>query len=157
MSKFMPSKYDRDVVELLTILQDPNAQRARETYLKFCKCPHFDDRALFDQFERCVFDAIIGNDSSVEIDRSLAEALLLVLKKGIKRSRGGQPLSRHQMLRKQTLVDLGRRIKAELVDEGMSAIEAHMEAAEKVSELVKNRGPKISAGYLAREMQNAKH
>jgi hypothetical protein len=149
----MTDTYDSRAVMLLTVLQEPNADKAREQYCKAFEIDEIKDQAIYDLIEDRVFDAILRTESIVEIDIDIAPVMLLLLKNGIKRSKGGQRNTRHQERRMRALVQLGRQIKAELQDEGKDATQARLEAAEKVAEAINRYDYVLTAGYLAREMQ----
>jgi hypothetical protein len=112
----MAEKNDSQAVMLMTILQEPDAKKARDQYCKAFQIDEIKDHAVYDLLEVRVFDTILSNESTVEIETELAQTMLLLLKNGIKRSKGKQPNTRHQELRKRTLVSLARRRKAELIE-----------------------------------------
>lgn len=149
----MVDEKDSEAILLMSILQEPNPKKARRRYVEAVALGGINDQAVYDLIEASVFDAIMRRAPVVEIDRELAQSMLLLLKNGIKRSRGGQPSTGAEKLSKSTLVALGRSIKAERVASGMSATEAHLEGAEEAAEEAARRGLKFSAEYLAREME----
>jgi hypothetical protein len=151
----MAEKNDSQAVMLMTILQEPDAKKARDQYCKAFQIDEIKDHAVYDLLEVRVFDTILSNESTVEIETELAQTMLLLLKNGIKRSKGKQPNTRHQELRKRTLVSLARRRKAELIEGGMDATQAHLEAADEAAAEGKSHGIKYKAGYLKREMEKA--
>ncbi|MDH3582462.1 MAG: hypothetical protein OEM91_17785 [Hyphomicrobiales bacterium] len=151
----MADKNDPQAVLLLNVLQEPDPKKAREQYCRAFEIDEIKDHAIYHLIESRVFNAILSNESTVEIEIELAQTMLLLLKNGIKRSKGGQPNSRHQELRKRTLVTLGRQIKTELIDGGMDATQALLEAADAVAAEGKSRGIEYAPGFLKREMENA--
>jgi hypothetical protein len=144
---------DSEAVLLITILQEPNAGKARKRYIEVLGLEGIDDQRVYELVEARVFDAIIRRTPVVEIERDLAQAMLLVLKKGIKKSKGAQPSTRVERRRKHTLVAIGRRIKAELMAGGMNATQAALQAAEEAADEGKRYGLDYSPGYLKREME----
>ena len=141
-----------DELLLRTALTEPNAAKARQQYLKACGIEDLDDQAVYQLFEDLVLDAIRFNEPAVELRRELAEAVLLLLKNGIRRSRGGQRRDRLRELRKRTLVSIGRETKAECIARGMNATAAHFEGAEIAADEGRNHGIRLKPEYLAREM-----
>jgi hypothetical protein len=152
--KAMFDQKDAVVTLLLTVLQEPDANKSRRQYLKAFGFDEINDQAIYDLVEDRVFDAISLKEPVVEIEPELAQTMLLLLKNGLKKSRGGQRNTRHHEMRKLTLVSLGRQIKAELIASGMNATQAHLQAAEEAAKEGKRRRLDFTAGYLQREMQN---
>lgn len=146
---------DWRTVMLLTILQEPNANKARMRYCEVFEIDEIKDQAIYDYIEDHVLDAIMRNDSMVDIEIEWARPMLLLLKNGIKRSKGGQPIGRHRERRKRAAISFARKRKAELIEEGMSATEAHAQAAEEAAKTVNRKGHEYEAEYLAREMERA--
>jgi hypothetical protein len=91
-----------------------------------------------------------------EIQTDSAQQTLIILKSGIKRPRRGLQSTRYQELRKHTLVDLGRRVKAQRIAEGTNATLAHEQASENAGAEGARYGLSYTAGHLAREMDTAK-
>jgi hypothetical protein len=146
---------DRETVLLMTVLQEQNAKKARRRLLTAVELDSIDDQAIYDRFEDLVLDAFMSREPVVELGREMASVMLVLLKAGIKRSRGQQRLTRQQERTKRTLVSLGRQMKAKLVADGMSATQAHLQAAEEAAKEGKRRGLRCAAGYLHRQMQTA--
>ena len=107
----MLDQRDSETTLLMTILQEPNADKARRRYLKAFTFDEIDDQAIYDLVEERVFDAIMRKGPVVQIERELAQTMLLLLKKGIRRSRGGQRNTRHQKLSKRTLIELAGTLR----------------------------------------------
>jgi hypothetical protein len=124
-------------------------------YLKALELEEINDQAVYDQIEHLVLDAIMLNGPVVEIDRELAQTMLLLLKNGIKRSRGGQRNTRQQEISKRTLIAIGRQIKANLIAGRMDATQAHLQAADEATAEGERHGLHVAPGYLHRAMQNA--
>lgn len=95
---------DVEAVMLMSVLQEPNADKARARYLRIFGLDEVNDRAIYEIIEARVLDAVVRRDPVIEIECSLALAMLFVLKNGIRRSRGGQKNNWHEDLRKRTLV-----------------------------------------------------
>jgi hypothetical protein len=95
------------------------------------------------------------DETTIELNLELAQVVLLMLKAGIRRQCGGQRLSRHEARQKRTLARLGRRMKDELVAEGKSAEQAHLEASEKAAVVGWLRGIEYDSSTIEREMDNA--
>jgi hypothetical protein len=137
----------------MTALLEDDPKKARNQYLKSCELDDVDDQEVHDLFQSRVFDAIMRHEPSVEIERELAQRLLLVVKNGIKRRRGGQRNTRQQRLRKRAVVDMACAIKAKLESKGMRATDARLEAAEAASGEARKRGIEYSPSYIQREME----
>jgi hypothetical protein len=152
----MADQTDTEVILLLSILQEPNADKARRRYLETFGLDEIDDQTVYEAIEAKVCDAVMRKESIVEIEREIAQTMLLLLKRGIKKSKGGQRGTRAQRMSKRTLVELGGRIKKKLAKGGMSATEAHLQAADDAAEEAAQHGLKFSANYLARAMDKAK-
>ena len=146
---------DSKTLLLLNLLQDSESESARKKYLALLNIGKIDDQKVYERIEDLVVNATLMKDSAVEIRTDLAQQMLIMLKGGLKRPRGGQQITRYQKLRLRTLVGLGRRIKEELIQEGLTATEAHLEAAERAAKEAKAHDIDYEAGYLAREMDNA--
>ena len=73
-------------------------------------------------------NATLMKNLAVEVQTDLAQQMLILLKGGLKRPRGGQQSTRYQKLRLRTLVGLGRRIKKEFIQDGLTATEARARA-----------------------------
>lgn len=137
---------------LLSILQEPDGDKARERYLHVLERADFDDQLIYDTFEDLVCNAVMLNETEIEVDTELAKAILLILKCGIHRQRGGQQIPRHRERQRRTLIGLARKRKDELVADGMSAIQARLAAAEEVAAAATERGLDYSSSYIARQM-----
>ncbi len=157
-----------DPLLLMIALAEDDPDKAREQWLKAChlddgedlsRCrrpEEFDEQGVHDLLLNRVRDAILGERDTVVVERELAEAALLLVKKGIKRSRGGQRRSRSQQISLDALVGAARSRKEELVGGGLSATEAHHRAAEEIAEEMAKRGVTVEPGYLSRLMANAR-
>ena len=143
-------------LQLLNILEDPKGASARKKYLKLFDLDEINDQAVYELIEDLVVSATLLKDPAVEIRTDLAQQMLIMLKLGINKPRGGQQSTRYKKLRLRTLVCLGRGIKAELIEGGMNATQAHFEAAEDAAAEGAKHGVNYKADYLAREMDKAK-
>jgi hypothetical protein len=152
----MVGESDSEIVLLLNILQEPDGDKAQRMYRDAFDLPELKDQSVYELIEERVFDVIMRKAAVVELDRELALAMLLLLKRGLKRSKGGQRKTRQEILRKRALVGLAREIKARLVSAGMSATEAHLRAAEEAADEGKRHGVHFSVSYIEREMQKTK-
>lgn len=151
----MSREKDVSIPLILSILQEPDARRARESYLRILNVEDFDDQTVHDHLEDLVCNALMLDQTTVELNPELALVVLLMLKAGIKKQCGGQRKSRHEEMRKRTLARLGRGIKSKHVAKGESAIQAHLIAAKVVARYGRLRGLKIAENTIAREMDNA--
>jgi len=149
----MSQKRDSEIITLRTILQEPDARKARSQFLKAIDREEFDDQAIYDQIEHLVFGALICSDPFIEIYTRLAQIMLLMLKAGINRPRGGQKNPTYKVWQKRTLVGMALREKQRLIKNGENATQAHLAAAEYAAEEGNKRGIKYKPGYLEREMQ----
>jgi hypothetical protein len=144
-----------EAVVVLAILHEANPQKARSQYLNLFELDDINDQDIHDRLQDHVFHAIMSDEPTVEIERELAECLLLLVKNGMKRPRGGRRKDRWQKMRLATLVRIGRQTKMELAARGLDATQAHLQAAEDAEEEARKHGLHYKAGYLAREMQRA--
>ena len=138
---------------LITVLQERNVEKARDQYMQEFGVATISDQSVYDLFEHHVFDAIMRGSPTIEIDTELAQTALLILKAGVRKKRGGQQSTREDRLRKRTWVKLAKSRKAELVGNGISATDAHLQAAEETAKEAASRGYRIAPGYLKREME----
>lgn len=141
-----------DVVSLLAALTEPNATRARERYLQATGLECLDDQAVCQLFEDAVVDATTGNEPVVELSLEFAQTISVMLKGAARKGRGGQRSDRRRTFRLRTLVSLGRQIKAQCIESGMSATEAHLEAAERAADEGRKHQLQFSSEYIARKM-----
>ncbi|MBZ0139086.1 MAG: hypothetical protein K8H87_04840 [Pseudorhodoplanes sp.] len=144
-----------EAVVVLAVLQEANAERARSQYLKLFGLDDINDQEVHDLFQDRMFDAIMRDEPTVEIECELAQRALLLVKSGMKRRRGGQKKDRWREMRLATLVRIGRQTKAHLVAEATNATQAHLQAAEEAAEEGRRHGLNFTAGYLGRKMQRA--
>jgi hypothetical protein len=152
----MPENSHSNIAELIMILKISNSKKRRaafDLWLQSHDLDVLDDRALAQQLEDIVLDAIIAGDETIEISTLFAQHLLVVLQDGVKKAKGGQPLTPTEELRKKTLVNMAIKRRDNLEEEGSSSTQARLQAAEEIAgEARMINGIKISAEYLAREM-----
>ena len=102
------SNDDSKILLLLNLLQDPKSESARKKYLALFNLEKIYDQKVYERIEDFVMNATLMKDSAVEVQTDLAQQMLILLKGGLKRPRGGQQSTRYQKLRLHTLVGLGR-------------------------------------------------
>lgn len=145
---------DANILTLMLVLEEVKPDKAREKFLRAAQIDALDDQTIHDDLEGLIYDAMISGQPTIEMDVDVAFAAFVILKRGVRRPRGGQRNSRSERLSKKALGKVARNLKGRYVKRGERATEAHLKAAAVVQRYGRLRGLEFSEETIAREMDN---